>query len=328
MILSRTPYRISFFGGGTDYPQWFLKNDGEVLSSTINKYLYVSIRNLPPFFDHKFRVVYSKIEMVKDYNKISHGVIREGLRLVNHGIHKNGYEIHYDGDIPARSGLGSSSSFVVGFLNALYSQVGLKITPKILAEKSILLEQKILSETVGSQDQIAASFGGLNSIKFLKNNTFKVKKIISNDNTLKDFSKNFMMVFTGINRTAKFVANTYVNKLNKKRQDLNELMDQVKWAKKLLISKNYQQFGELLNETWKIKRMLSSSVSNDVIDRMYEGAMKNGAVGGKLLGAGGGGFFLFYVEEKNKKRLKRIFKKNIVFDFNLTNDKSEIIFKN
>ena len=217
MIISRTPYRISFFGGGTDYPEWYLKNGGEVLSGTINKYLYVSIRDLPPFFKHKFRIVYSKIEMVKENKSISHGVVREGLKLVNEGIH-NGYEIHYDGDVPARAGLGSSSSFVVGFLNALHSHLNKKISTKKLANLSINLEQNILSETVGSQDQIAASFGGLNSIKFYKNGKFKIVKIKKSEKDLESFSKNFLMVFTGINRTAKFIADTYVNKLNKKKK--------------------------------------------------------------------------------------------------------------
>ena len=327
MIISRTPYRVSFFGGGTDYPKWYLKNGGEVLSSTINKYLYVSIRDLPPFFNHKFRLVYSKIEMVKNYNRITHGVVREGLRLINGGHHK-GYEIHYDGDMPARSGLGSSSSFVVGFLNALYNHLGKKISSQKLAEEAINLEQKILSETVGSQDQIAASFGGFNSIKFSKNGKFKIKRILYSQKDLQNFSKNFLMVFTGINRTAKFVADTYVNKLNKKKQDLNEILDQVKLAKSLIKKKNFEDFGKLLHETWKIKKMLSPSVSNEIIDKIYDDGLKNGAIGGKLLGAGGGGFLLFYVKHENKKKFVKKMKNNLILDFKLTNNKSEILFKN
>ena len=265
MIISRTPYRISFFGGGTDYPEWYLKNGGEVLSGTINKYLYVSIRDLPPFFKHKFRIVYSKIEMVRDYKSISHGVVREGLKLVNKGIH-NGYEIHYDGDVPARAGLGSSSSFVVGFLNALHNHLNKKISTKQLAYLSINLEQNILCETVGSQDQIAASFGGFNSIKFYKDGKFKIVKIKKSEKDLEKLSKNFLMVFTGIKRTAKFIADTYVNKLNKKKKDLFEIISQVKTAKYLLNENKIFEFGKLLNETWKIKRMLSPSVSNELID--------------------------------------------------------------
>ncbi len=327
MIISRTPYRISFFGGGTDYPEWYLKNGGEVLSGTINKYLYVSIRDLPPFFKHKFRIVYSKIEMVKDYKSISHGVVREGLKLVNKGIH-NGYEIHYDGDVPARAGLGSSSSFVVGFLNALHSHLNKKISTKKLANLSINLEQNILSETVGSQDQIAASFGGLNSIKFYKNGKFKIVKIKKSEKDLESFSKNFLMVFTGINRTAKFIADTYVNKLNKKKKDLFEIISQVKTAKHLLNENKIFEFGKLLNETWKIKRMLSPSVSNEQIDKIYDNGLKNGATGGKLLGAGGGGFILFQVKPEDREKFLKKMKNNIILDFKITNNKSEILFKN
>ena len=327
MIISRTPYRISFFGGGTDYPEWYLKNGGEVLSGTINKYLYVSIRDLPPFFKHKFRIVYSKIEMVKDYKSISHGVVREGLKLVNKGIH-NGYEIHYDGDVPARAGLGSSSSFVVGFLNALHNHLNKKISTKQLAYLSINLEQNILCETVGSQDQIAASFGGFNSIKFYKDGKFKIVKIKKSEKDLEKLSKNFLMVFTGINRTAKFIADTYVNKLNKKKKDLFEIISQVETAKHLLNENKIFEFGKLLNETWKIKRMLSPSVSNELIDKIYNDGLKNGATGGKLLGAGGGGFILFQVKPEDREKFIKKMKRNIILDFKITNDKSEILFKN
>jgi len=327
MIISRTPYRISFFGGGTDYPEWYLKNGGEVLSGTINKYLYVSIRDLPPFFKHKFRIVYSKIEMVKNYKNISHGVVREGLKLVNKGIH-NGYEIHYDGDVPARAGLGSSSSFVVGFLNALHNHLNKKISTKQLAYLSINLEQNILCETVGSQDQIAASFGGFNSIKFYKDGKFKIVKIKKSEKDLEKLSKNFLMVFTGINRTAKFIADTYVNKLNKKKKDLFEIISQVETAKHLLNENKIFEFGKLLNETWKIKRMLSPSVSNELIDKIYNDGLKNGATGGKLLGAGGGGFILFQVKPEDREKFIKKMKRNIILDFKITNDKSEILFKN
>jgi D-glycero-alpha-D-manno-heptose-7-phosphate kinase len=326
VIISRTPYRISFFGGGTDYPEWYLKNGGEVLSATIDKYLYVSIRNLPPFFKHKYRLVYSKIEMVKDYNKISHDVVREALRTTNKGVH-NGYEIHYDGDIPARAGLGSSSSFVVGFLNALYNHLNKKISSKRLANLSINLEQKVLSETVGSQDQIAASFGGFNSIKFYKNDNFVVKKILSKEKDLLNFSNNFFIVFTGINRTAKFIADTYVSNLNKKKSDLKEIIEHVKIAKSLVHKNQITEFGKLLNETWQIKRSLSPAVSNYMIDKIYEDGLKNGATGGKLLGAGGGGFFLFHVKKENRKKFLRKMKKNIILNFKVTNNKSEILLR-
>lgn len=327
MIITKTPYRISFFGGGTDYPEWFLENGGEVLSSTIDKYIYVSIRDLPPFFPHKYRIVYSQIEEVKQINKISHGVVREGLKLVNNGKH-NGYEIHYDGDMPARSGVGSSSSFVVGFLNALHNHLNIKISKKNLALLSIKLEQEILNETVGSQDQIVACMGGFNSIKFLKNGNFKISNLLNKKKDLDNFSKNFFIVFTGINRTAKFIAKTYVKKLNKKQSDLNEILSHVEIAKKLLINKQFNQFGELLSESWKIKKSLSNSVSNEMIDDIYNIGILNGASGGKLLGAGGGGFLLFHVSQNNKEKFFRGMKNYIMLGFNLINQGTEVLFKN
>jgi D-glycero-alpha-D-manno-heptose-7-phosphate kinase len=326
MIICKTPYRISFFGGGTDYPEWYLKNGGEVISSTINKYLYVSIRELPPFFKHKFRVSYSRIEMVKSINQIKHGVVREGLKMIKKKLLNNGYEIHYDGDLPARSGVGSSSSFVVGFIHGLYAFHNLKISKKELAEKSILLEQKILKETVGSQDQIAASYGGFNSIKFNKNGKFLVNSLIKDEKKLKNISYNFYLIFTNINRTAKFIAKTYVNNLDSKKKDLREILDHVKIAKKMIIEDNINSIGKLLNETWNIKRSLSNSVSNQLIDSIYAKGIRSGADGGKLLGAGGGGFLLFYVKNDNQQKFKKKMKDYLIIDFQLTNDKSEIIF--
>jgi D-glycero-alpha-D-manno-heptose-7-phosphate kinase len=326
MIICKTPYRISFFGGGTDYPEWYLKNGGEVISSTINKYLYVSIRELPPFFKHKFRVSYSRIEMVKSINQIKHGVVREGLKMIKKKLLNNGYEIHYDGDLPARSGVGSSSSFVVGFIHGLYAFHNLKISKKELAEKSILLEQKILKETVGSQDQIAASYGGFNSIKFNKNGKFLVNSLIKDEKKLKNISYNFYLIFTNINRTAKFIAKTYVNNLDSKKKDLKEILDHVKIAKKMIIEDNINSIGKLLDETWNIKRSLSNSVSNQLIDSIYAKGIRSGADGGKLLGAGGGGFLLFYVKNDNQEKFKKKMKDYLIIDFQLTNDKSEIIF--
>lgn len=269
MIISKTPYRISFFGGGSDYPDWYLKNGGEVISSSINKYIYISCRNLPPFFKHKYRIVYSKIEHVKDLKNISHQAVREALRLFKKRIRFNsGLEIHYDGDLPAKSGMGSSSAFVVGLLNLLNNFFLKKnVSKKDLTLNSLFLEQKILKEIVGSQDQTIASYGGFNSIMFLQSGDIKVTPIIKNLNVLKDFSSRFFLVFTGIKRTAKYIAKTYVKKLdNTKRGSILEILQHVKVAKKLLSNKNFDDFGLLLNETWKIKKALSSSVSSHKIN--------------------------------------------------------------
>ena len=324
MIISKTPYRISFFGGGTDYPNWYNKNNGEVISATIDKYIYISCRTLPNFFDHNYRIVYSKIENVKKINQINHSVVREILKRsnINHGL-----EIHYDGDMPARSGMGSSSTFVVGLIKAINKFSDINLSNKQLAKESIYLEQKVLKETVGSQDQIAAAYGGFNSIKFYKNNKFKIFQLLKNKKELEKLSKNFFLIFTGINRTAKFVANTYVNKLTKeKKGDLLEIMEHVKIAKKFLINKNYNDFGFLLNETWQIKKSLSSKVTNPKIENIYKKGIMAGAAGGKLLGAGGGGFLLFYVKKQNHKKFKKNMSKYINIPFKFSDEGSKIIF--
>ena len=324
MIISKTPYRISFFGGGTDYPNWYNKNNGEVISATIDIYIYISCRTLPNFFDHNYRIVYSKIENVKKINQINHSVVREILKRsnINHGL-----EIHYDGDMPARSGMGSSSTFVVGLIKAINKFSDINLSNKQLAKESIYLEQKVLKETVGSQDQIAAAYGGFNSIKFYKNNKFKIFQLLKNKKELEKLSKNFFLIFTGINRTAKFVANTYVNKLTKeKKGDLLEIMEHVKIAKKFLINKNYSDFGFLLNETWQIKKSLSSKVTNPKIENIYKKGIMAGAAGGKLLGAGGGGFLLFYVKKQNHKKFKKNMSKYINIPFKFSDEGSKIIF--
>ena len=324
MIISKTPYRISFFGGGTDYPHWYNKNGGEVISATIDKYIYISCRRLPNFFKHNYRIVYSKIEHVKNLKNIKHSVVRE---ILTKSKIKHGLEIHYDGDIPARSGMGSSSSFVVGLIKAVNSFNKIKLNKLHLAKESIYLEQTVLKETVGSQDQIAAAFGGLNSIKFFKNGKFKITPLIKDKKELKKFNKNFFLIFTGINRTAKFIANTYVNKLaNEKKNDLLKISNHVKTAKKLLIKKKYDDFGLLLNETWKIKKSLSSKVSNPKIEKIYNRGILSGASGGKLLGAGGGGFILFYVKKQNQKKFKKEMNKYIDIPFQFSTEGSKIIF--
>lgn len=330
MILSRTPYRISFFGGGTDYPNWYLKNGGEVISTTIDKYIFISCRVLPHFFQHKFRLVYSNVENVKKISQIKHHAIKEALlRFYKKFNLKNGLEIHYDGELPARSGMGSSSSFIVGLLNTLNHYQGIDVNKNILASTSIKFERDCLKETVGSQDQVAASVGGFNSIKFNIKGEFKVKPIFKLKRDIEAFSKNFFIVYTKIDRTAKYIANSYVDSLNKeKKNHMLKILEQVEIAKKILSSKKFDDFGLLLNETWKIKKQLSKKVTNDYINNLYDKGIKNGAIGGKLLGAGGGGFLLFYVPEKNRNKFKKLMKKYIFFPVKFTNFGSQIIYKN
>ena len=286
MIISKTPYRISFFGGGSDYPEWYMKNGGEVLSTTIDKYIYISCRYLPPFFKHKHRIVWSKLETVKKTNEIKHNAVRELLNLMK--ITK-GMEIHYDGDLPARSGMGSSSSFVVGLINTINTLLKKKFNKKDLAKKSIYFEQKILKETVGSQDQIATSYGGLNKIKFFPGGKFQVCPIKINERNTNQLNQNLVLMYTGIKRTAHHIAKSYVKKLNRdKKNEIMQILKITKDAEKALKDRNFDDFGRLLHQSWLIKKNLSGKISSSLIDEIYDRAIEKGALGGKLLGAGGG----------------------------------------
>ena len=326
MIISRTPYRISFFGGGSDYPEWYLRNGGEVISSTINKYLYISCRELPDFFSHKYRIIYSKMEEVKKIEQIKHKVVR--LILLRNKIKKN-LEIHYNGDLPARSGMGSSSSFIVGLLNAINGFQNRNISKTKLAYDSIFLEQKILKECVGSQDQVACSFGGFNSIKFRENNTFQVNKFDKINIFKKNLNKNLVLLYTGKQRIAEKVASRFIKSINStKKQQIKDILELVKVAKDLINKRDYNSFGQLLDESWKIKKKLDKGISNSFLDDIYNKAKFNGAVGGKILGAGAGGFFLFYVPENTNKYFinKMSFLTHVPFTFE--NEGSQIIYKN
>lgn len=323
MIITKTPYRISFFGGGTDYPEWYLKNGGEVISTSIDKYIYLSCRNLPPFFNHKHRIVWSKVELVKDVKEIKHKAVRN---MLIHLKIKNGLEIHYDGDLPARSGMGSSSVFVVGLMHLLNSFQRKKISKKNLAEKCIYFEQKILNEVVGSQDQVAASYGGFNKITFKSGGGFYVTPI-TGKKTLEKLNKNLLLVYTGIKRTAHDIASTYIKSLQKsKKSHILHISSFVRESEKILRKGNLDEFGKLLHESWIEKKSLSSSISNSYIDNIYNEALQKGALGGKLLGAGGGGFLLFYVPHFRQKNFIKYFKKLVNVPFRFSSNGSEVMF--
>tara|TARA_B100000767_G_C19758483_1_gene534081 strand:+ start:957 stop:1937 length:981 start_codon:yes stop_codon:yes gene_type:complete len=324
MIISKTPYRISFFGGGSDYPEWYNEFGGAVLSTTINKYLYITCRELPGFFDHKYRIVWRKIEKVKNIEEIKHQAIKG---ILKHYKYNKGLEIHYDGDLPARSGMGSSSSFVVGLINALFAMDKKNLSKKDLAKRSLFIEQKILNEIVGSQDQIAATYGGFNKISFQKNSSFKIKKIKTNKN-LKLLEDNLILIYTSINRTAHHIASSYVKNLTStKKNYIKEIINHVEEGEKIIKHGNMDDFGKLLNSAWYMKKKLGKSITNNKIDDLYEYALKNGALGGKILGAGGGGFLLLYMKQKD--RIKFINKKNKIINipFKFSDTGSEIIFK-
>ena len=324
MIISKTPYRISFFGGGTDYPSWYIKKGGSVISATIDKYIYISLRKLPPFFNHKYRIVWSRIETVKKLRQIKHKVVRE---MINKYKIKEGLEIHYDGDLPARSGMGSSSVFVVGLMNLFNHFNNKNIKKKKLADDSLYFEQKILKEVVGSQDQVAAAYGGFNKIYFKKNGGFRVEPISIKLKVIKKLNKNLLLVYTGYKRTAHQIAKSYVNKLKtSKREYILKISDYAKKAERALKNGKIDEFGKLLNEAWIEKKKLSPSITNPGINKIYDMAIKKGALGGKLLGAGGGGFFIFYVPYFKQKSFIKYFNKYITVPFKFTSEGSRIIF--
>jgi D-glycero-alpha-D-manno-heptose-7-phosphate kinase len=318
MIITRTPHRVSFFGGGTDYPSWYLENGGKVLGAAIDKYCYITCRYLPPFFEHKHRIVYSKTEVVMDEEEIQHPSVKAVLK---HLCIQKGLEIHHDGDIPARSGMGSSSAFTVGLLKALHALEGSMISKESLSHEAIFIEQKVIKENVGSQDQVWAAYGGINTIEFMENGRIIVEPVIMKEDDLRNFEQKFMLFFTGMARYASEVVQEQINNTRRNRDILVKIRELVDEAYKVLISgKNgFALFGDLLHETWVLKRKLSNRISNDEIDDIYQRARQNGALGGKLLGAGGGGFMLFYAEpedqEKIKVALKRYLHVPFLFDF-------------
>ncbi len=326
MIISKTPYRISFFGGGTDYPDWYSKFGGEVISTTIDKYIYITARYLPPFFKHKYRIVYSQVETVKKAKDIQHIVVRE---LIKETKIKKGIELHYDGDLPAKSGMGSSSSFVVGCMNVFLSLNKDINGKKYLAKKSLHFEQNILKEIVGSQDQVAASYGGFNSIKFNTDGSFLVKPVKLKKNIKEKLNKRLFLVFTGYQRRAHDFASLYVKDLSiNKISEMNSIQEHVNISKKYLENGKLDDFGYLLHESWKKKKELSKHISSKFIDNIYSKGLKNGALGGKILGAGGGGFLLFYVDEKKIPKFKKSLKNFTIIPFKFENKGSKIIFNN
>lgn len=253
MIITKTPFRISFFGGGSDYPSWYEENLGEVISASINKFLFIAIKEYQPFFKTKYRLTYSHIENVNSIGEIKHKVVREALKRY---YPKNGVEINYFADLPSNSGIGSSSSFTVGLINGLKTFKNNKISKKNLAKESIYFEQEILKENVGSQDQIAAAFGGVNNISFINSNKFLVKPFSDRKNFFHQISKNLFIVFTGITRSADKIAKTYTINLKDKKNYIREILNHVEIAKEIIKKKNKDEFGYLLSETWNVKKKL------------------------------------------------------------------------
>lgn len=326
MIISRTPFRISFFGGGTDYPAWYRENGGAVLATTIDKYCYISCRYLPPFFEHKHHIVYSQAELVQNIDEIRHPSARETLRFM--GI-SEGVEVHHDGDLPARTGMGSSSSFTVGLLHAFYALKGVMPSKMQLAKDAIHIEQDLIKENVGSQDQTIASFGGLNHIEFNGEHNIEVRPIIIKPQKLELLQNHLMLFFTGFSRTASQIAEEQIKKTPHKKQELTEMYHMVDEAVNILNGdNNLLEFGKLLHETWQLKRNLTNKISPPHIDYFYETAIRAGAEGGKLLGAGGGGFILFFVRPELQPKVKESLHGLLHVPFRFENLGSQIIFYN
>lgn len=324
MIISRTPFRISFFGGGTDYPAWYKDNHGAVFATTINKYCYISCRYLPPFFEHKSRIIYSRMEQVKKTSEIQHPAVRACLTLMKV---KEGVEIHHDGDLPARTGLGSSSSFTVGLINSLSGLRGNIVSKMELAEKAIHVEQDMLKENVGSQDQISASHGGLNLIEFSGDHRFKIHPVTIGQERLNLLQDHLLLFFTGLSRYASEIAGEQIKRIPHNKSELNEMFNMVHHAVDIVNSNaDINKFGKLLNESWQIKRRLSRLITTPEIDEMYSSAMRAGAIGGKLLGAGGGGFILFFAPPEKHDNIKRKLKNLLHVPFKFENFGSQIIF--
>ena len=304
MIITRTPFRISFFGGGTDFPTWYRNNGGAVLSTTIDKYCYVSLRKLPPFFDYKHKIVFfSKQEAFNTIEEIEHPAVRAVYRFMNVDA---GLVMQHDADLPSHSGLGSSSAFTVGLLHALYSLQGQIVSKKSLGLQAVNIEQNMIGEAVGSQDQMAAAFGGLNKIKFSLQDNIEVTPLTISGEKLRYLQSHLLLYFTGFTRFAAKIEKDKLRNFAVRKSELGRMHSMVDHAVEILNGdvSGYNDFGRLLHETWLIKRSLSSKVSTESIDGIYQRGISAGGLGGKLLGAGGGGFILFFVPPRKQQSVR------------------------
>ncbi len=324
MIISRTPYRISFFGGGTDYPAWYQEHGGAVLSTTIGHYCYLTCRTLPPFFKEKSRIIWSQIENVMDHGDIAHPAVRAVLQYC--GM-ESGVEISHSGDLPARSGLGSSSAFTVGLLNAVNALQGRMSGKHDLACEAVHVERDILKEHVGVQDQIATAYGGFNKITILPNGKFSVEPVILPQGRLRELQSHFLLFFTGVSRNASDIAHEQMQAVAVRKAELASMRLLVDEAVELVTgTADLAEFGHLLHETWQLKRSLSASIAPEFVDAMYARARKAGVIGGKLLGAGGGGFMLFFAKPEHHMSIKKALQDLLWVPFSFETGGSSIIF--
>ncbi len=324
MIISRTPFRISFFGGGTDYPVWFKEHGGAVLATTIDKYCYISCRYLPPFFAHRTRISYSRIEQAKSNAEIEHPAVRGVLQHLNitHGL-----EIHHDGDLPARTGLGSSSSFTVGLLHSLYALQHTMPSKSELAHVAIHVEQELLRESVGCQDQVLAAHGGLSRVTFFQNGEIGYTPLVMKPERLVELQDHLLLYFTGFSRTASEIAKEQIERTKQRRVELFAMLQMVQEGMSVLTgNRDLCEFGELLHEAWMVKRSLTSKITTPMIDDIYDAAKRAGAIGGKLLGAGGGGFMLFFAKPETHAQIKAALPGLLQVPFRFEGLGSQIVF--
>ena len=322
MIITKTPFRMSFFGGGTDMQEFYDTYGGAVLSTTFDKYCYVTVRHLPPFFDYTSEFSYANIERVRSVDDIKHPLIRNLMKF------KDMHEIRlsYEADLPARTGLGTSSSFAVGMLNAFYGIKGKRVDRRRLADEAIYVERVLCNEAGGIQDQIAAAYGGLNRID-MDRNGYNVSPVILSNQRKKEFNDSLMLFFTGFSRISAEIQKKTEANIGDKIKELMEMKSLVDVAEDILVSKgSLNEFGRLLDYAWKLKRGISDAVSTDLIDAIYCRAIRAGALGGKLLGAGGGGFLLFYVEPDKRENVLQELQELLYVPFSFENDGTQVIY--
>lgn len=324
MIITSTPLRISFFGGGTDYPVWYREHGGAVLATTIDKSCYITCRRLPPFFEYHSRVSYSKVENVRRNDAIEHPSVRACLQFM--GI-EEGVEIHHVADLPARTGLGTSSAFTVGLLLGLYGLKEQMRDKHTLAAEAIHIEQELLQEAVGAQDQVSAAYGGFNRINFSTDGSIDVKRVLTPQSRIAELEQNLALFFTGFSRTASEIAQEQLKATPHRTNELRTMLQLVDEAEASVRNTNcpMDDFGRLLHESWQIKRSLTSKISTSNIDEIYEAGLSAGALGGKLLGAGGGGFMLFYVPPERREALRDRLKKLLCVPFSFSNRGSHVV---
>ncbi len=325
MIISKTPVRMSFFGGGTDFPDFFREYGGAVISTTFDKYCHVNVKEIPDVFDFKTVLSYAKIERVNSVDEIQHPAIRNAMKWL--GLEK--IALNYDADLPSKTGLGTSSSFSVGMLNAFYTMLGIEKSKRELADDAIHLERVLCAEEGGIQDQIAAAFGGFNRIDFGAEG-YTVTPIGISDERKEMLNGNLIMFFTGLSRFSFEIQQSTKTAMGGKTAELLEMLGMVDVAERILVDPDadLDDFGRLLNETWLLKRSISKKISSDYIDECYAKAMRAGALGGKLLGAGGGGCLLFYVTEENQQSVRNALSDMHEIKFRFENEGTQIICNN